>query len=89
MTKDPIISVRINDVLKIYNTLLEHKNKKWLQDGDYTFKDPLFVLHEQLGENKIELDREFDPSIGDRKLNLRIKCRFLVNTSKLLRCQHC
>lgn len=43
MAADPIITVKLDDVAKVYNDLLEHKEMKWIKDmqDDPSFKDPL------------------------------------------------
>ena len=92
MSKDPVISVTINDIISIYNTLLDHKETKWLPDAlkNRSFNDPLFIMHDEIGGKKLALAYdENNPNIGTRKLNLRIKCRFLITTSKVIRCKHC
>lgn len=49
----------------------------------------MFVLHGEIGDKPIELDKAFNQKIGDRVMNLRIKCRLLIDTSKLIRCRYC
>lgn len=91
MPADPVIAVTLSDIIKINNILVENKEMPWIKSSnsqaDRTFPDPLGKLREGLGDKIIQIT---DPTVNlERQMNLRIKCRFLISHSKLIKCKHC
>ena len=88
MATDPVISVRISDIVEIYNTLVSEREIQWIaKDNDDLFFEPLSMLIQELGGKPLEFSKE--GKVMDNLLNLRIKCRHLVDDGKIIRCRTC
>ena len=84
MPEDPVVSIKLSDLVEIYNILVDKKELRWIETDDPEFREPLGLLRRNLGDKKIELG-----SSHDRQMNLRIKVRFLATNAKLVRCRTC
>ena len=87
---DPVISVKISDIVDVYNTLVINKEVKWVEGADRSiFAEPLESLRQELGDEVIQLTEDENTAIASRQMNLRIKCRFLGVTNKMVMCKKC
>ena len=90
MANDPVITVKISDIAKVYNFLVQKDGFQWIKTTDprldeyEQFEDPLNILRQELDNILIETGKE-----SNRQLNLRIKCRFLVCNNEIIKCTTC
>lgn len=82
--KDPTVTVAVGDLIFVYNQLVKLGKRIAVADED---KDPIGILINALGNEPIAIQLPVE-SLRQR-LNLVISCRFLINHSRIVRCNGC
>ena len=84
--QDPHLTIAYEDIFKIFNWLVKLKDRLGCVEGGL---DPIVSLLEALDAQEIPLSQQKICASSRARINLKLKCRLLVEHSQLVKCNDC